>query len=43
MKTVVNPLVAFAQRQHKEIVFPVALVDEVSEVSMKWQNNTVLK
>jgi len=36
-------LIAFAQCQHEEIIFPVALVDVISEVSVKWQNSAVLK
>jgi hypothetical protein len=32
-------LVAFAQCQHEEIIFPIAFVDVVSKVSVKGQNN----
>jgi len=34
-----NFLVAFAQCQHEEIIFPIALVDVVNKVSVKGQNN----
>lgn len=43
VKTDVIRLVAFTQCQHEEIIFPVTLVDVVSEVPVKWQNNAVLK
>ena len=31
-----HSLITFAQRQHEEIIFPVALIDVVNKIPEKW-------